>query len=99
MSAPESCEHRECEGVRILGEHCLAHLTPSQWEGEMKRLRDGAPLAAGGVAVSQALFAVLLGALGRDPTGRVRLPSVDFGGARVFCDVSLSRGEVSCEAR
>ena len=65
----------------------------------MKRLRDGAPLDARGVAVSQALLAALLGDLGQDPTGRVRLPSVDFGGARFFGDVSFSEVQFCGDAR
>jgi uncharacterized protein YjbI with pentapeptide repeats len=78
VPASERCA--DCDGVRIQGGHCLAHLTPSEWKGEVARLRRGERLDARRVAISPELLASLLADLAQG--GRARLPAVDFGGAQ-----------------
>jgi hypothetical protein len=83
---PPSERCAECDGVRIQGEHCLAHLTPSEGRAEIERLRRGERLEARGVAITEELLAALLDDLASDETGSPVLPSVDFGEAQFSGD-------------
>ena len=95
---PESERCAACDGDRIQGEHCLAHLTPCEWERELERLRRGEPLHARRAPISKDLLSSLFADLRRDSDGRVHLPSVDFHAGQFFGDVDFSEARFSDHA-
>lgn len=64
----------DCAGARIVGDHCLAHLTGSEQEALGERLASGHPLDARGVNVSVESLAQLLDRV-RGADGRPKLPA------------------------
>ena len=104
MTAWQPCD--TCDGVRVQGRHCLAHLTDSEWADEVEHLRDGGRLDARGVAISGELSISLRNALGV-AKGKIWLPGsavsavqapsgIDLADARFLSDVDF-RDAKFCE--
>jgi uncharacterized protein YjbI with pentapeptide repeats len=96
MAIWQQCD--ACDGARVQGQHCLAHLTDGEWAEEAQHLRDGGRLDARGVAVDSELSRLLRNALGSE--SRIWLPAsaaraeesseeIDFQGARFLGDVDF----------
>ena len=86
-----------CGGVRMLGEHCLAHLTPEEFHEAVGRLRGGAALDARNVEIGADRMAELLEALVIDDTPRIA--SADFRDATFPDDLTIVNATFSGETR
>lgn len=75
---------------RLEGDHCLAHLTDSEFTQALQRLRDGRPLDARGVEVTVGRLRELLRGLQTDD--RPQVPVASFEDARfVGGDIHFER--------
>ena len=92
----EKCS--ECDGARIQGQHCLAHLTGSEWAREITRLREGGHLDARSVVIDTELLKSIFDALDSDEHGIVQLPPSDFSDAEFTSDVDFVRTQFSGDA-
>jgi uncharacterized protein YjbI with pentapeptide repeats len=80
----------QCEGSRLQGAHCLAHLTRDEFDATVRRLQAGDPLDARGVRIDGTLLEKLLDALSEDKHDGVHMPHADFSGAEFPDDVTLA---------
>ena len=87
MTQWERCS--DCDGARIEGEHCLAHLTAAELGEVVERLRHGRPLDVQDTYLERETVVSLLDAL-RTPDGQTRLPAVDFRRVRFGKGVSFA---------
>jgi uncharacterized protein YjbI with pentapeptide repeats len=79
----------ECAGVRIKGEHCLAHLTATELSEVAEHLRRGRPLDGRSTHLTRDTVVELLETV-RSEDGQTRLPAVDFRRTRFQKGVSFA---------
>jgi hypothetical protein len=79
LASAEQCG--TCQGPRLEGDHCLAHLTGAELDAVARRLGESQPLDARGVVITAERLTELLDRL-RSGDGRPRLPVAHFERAR-----------------
>jgi hypothetical protein len=93
---PQVCAYADCPGARLEGEHCLEHLSPSELDSAVTRLRAGDPLNARNTTISAGLLDLLLDALRIND--KLVLPAADFRGATFSGDADFRGAMFSGDA-
>jgi hypothetical protein len=88
----------DCSGVRVQGEHCLAHLTEAEWNAELERLGRGEALDARGVSLDGSRLFALLEALKDPESERTRLHGADLSHATLAGEPFFAAVDFSSKA-